>query len=391
MAKSSINLNKFSLSNSANLILTLLLCLTVGFGGGWLGARSYDRTNGGSLSQADQQIALSESQLINGIAEQVGPSVVSIEVVGTESTSDFFGFRRQFQTASAGTGVILTSSGDILTNRHVVPAGTDSVAIVLEDGTRFEDVEVVGRTNPSDSLDIAFLKIKDLGDKQLTPAKLGDSADLKVGDKVVAIGNALGEFQNTVTSGIVSGFGRNVVAGDRFSSESLVNLIQTDTAINQGNSGGPLVNINGAVIGINTAVAGGTAENIGFAIPVNDIKSLIASVLETGELQRPYLGVRYVTLNQTYAKEFDLPTDTGAYIVESERGAPSILKDSPAEEAGLKAGDIITKIGDEDITEDNNLSSVVNRRRVGDTVTVTYLRDGNEQTVNVTLKASPSE
>src|SRR5690606_10800678 len=146
------------------------------------------------------------------------------------------------------------------------------------DGTELTDVEVIGRTGSNDPLDIAFLRIRDAKGKQLKAATLGDSGAAQVGDKVVAIGNALGEFQNTVTSGIISGFGRNVVAGDETGSETLQNLLQTDAAINQGNSGGPLVNANGEVIGINTAIAGGGAENIGFAIPINDIKGLIKSV-----------------------------------------------------------------------------------------------------------------
>src|SRR6185295_8059449 len=155
----------------------------------------------------------------------------------------FFGFSQPSTQEGAGTGIILTSDGLIVTNRHVAPAGTTKVSVVLSDGTEFDNVKVVGRTNSTDSLDIAFLKIDDLKGKKLTPATLGDSSKMEVGDSVIAIGNALGQFQNTVTSGILSGYGRSIQASDASggSSENLEGLFQTDAAINEGNSGGPLV------------------------------------------------------------------------------------------------------------------------------------------------------
>src|SRR5690606_17830987 len=176
----------------------------------------------------------------------------------------------------------------------------------LSDGTELDDVTVVGRTSSRDSLDIAFLKINNLEGKKLTPARIGDSSKMQVGDPVVAIGNALGQFQNTVTSGIISGYGRNIQALDTNGAESLENLFQTDTAINPGNSGGPLVNLNGEVIGINTAVAGGDAQNIGFAIPINDVVGLIDTVKQTGKLQRPYLGVIYIPITNDVAEQYSL-------------------------------------------------------------------------------------
>lgn len=372
----------------SNGLLVVLLSLAAGFGGGLLGAKSY-QTNSFGISTANQQIVLSESELINQIAEKTGASVVSVNVTGRATTSDFFGFTRQLESASAGTGVIISEQGDIVTNRHVVPAGTAEVSITLSNGESF-DCEVVGRTNENDSLDVAFLKIKDLGDTKLTVARLGDSDALKVGAKVIAIGNALGEFQNTVTSGIISGFNRDIVAGDSASSENLQNLIQTDTAINQGNSGGPLVNINGEVIGINTAVAGGSAENIGFAIPINDIKSLIDSVLTSGKLERPYLGVRYIMLSEEISEQLDIEQTNGAYIAEASQGQVSILPDSPADKAGLKQRDIILKVGDSDVTRERSLASLINRHKVGETVTLTIIRDKQEQKIDVTLEAPPN-
>jgi S1-C subfamily serine protease len=338
-----------------------------------------------------QQIVLNESQLISDIAKNVGPSVVSVNVKSQTRVQDFFGFGRSVQQESAGTGVIISEDGVIVTNRHVVPAGTNSVSVILSDGTELDNVEVVGRTNANDPLDIAFLKVKDKKGKALKAAKLGDSSKVQVGDKVVAIGNALGQFQNTVTSGIISGFGRSVEAEDETGTDSLQNLFQTDAAINQGNSGGPLVNMNGEVIGINTAVAGGSAENIGFTIPINDVQGLIKSVLQTGTLKRPYLGVRYVTLTDDYAFQYNLSTKRGAYIVPGSAGSPSILPDSPAAKAGLQEKDTITKVDGTAIDENHSLTSLIGRKSVGDSVTLTIVRGGKEQTVNVTLEATPNQ
>jgi serine protease Do len=208
---------------------------------------------------------------------------------------------------------------------------------------------------------------------------------------VVAIGNALGQFQNTVTSGIISGYGRSVQAQDETGSsvETLQNLFQTDAAINQGNSGGPLVNANGEVIGINTAVAGG-AENVGFSIPTDDIKGAIKSVLETGSLKRPYLGVRYISLTEALAKEEGINTKNGALVATGRGGQPAIVPGSPAEKAGLKNKDVILKVNDQTIDATNSLTSVIGRYGVGDTVTLTILRDGKEITVPVKLEALPS-
>ena len=374
----------------ASSALLVLVSSAAGFGGGWLGARSEGSQNTSQISKADTQVILNESQLISDIAQKSGESVVSINVTGQVTEQSFFGYFSQ-QAESAGTGVIISEDGYIMTNRHVVPAGTSEVSITLSDGTEIDNVTVVGRTSANDSLDVAFLKIKDLKGKKLVAARLGDSSKVKVGDKVIAIGNALGQFQNTVTSGIISGFGRSVQAGDGGSSETLQNLFQTDAAINQGNSGGPLTNINGEVIGINTAVAGGQAQNIGFAIPINDIQSLIKSVLTKGKLERPYLGVRYMSLTDDYAYEYNLPVKRGAYILPSRSGSASILPGSPAEKAGLKEKDIIVKIDGTEVNDKNSLTSLIGRKTVGDDVTLTVFRDGKEQSVQVSLLAAPTE
>lgn len=376
--------------------LALLVSLAAGFLGGYLGAAGYN--NAGALNDPDiarqRQAVASESQLIASIAKTVGPSVVSVNVLTeTDAGSDFFGFAvPSRQQEAAGTGIIISSGGVIVTNRHVVPAGATDVSVTLSDGTKLDDVTVIGRTNANDSLDVAFLKVNDLGGNKLTPAQIGDSGKVQVGDTVVAIGNALGQFNNTVTSGIISGYGRSVIASggaDAANSDSLDDLLQTDAAINQGNSGGPLVNTDGRVIGINTAVAG-QGQNIGFAIPINDVNGLIKQVLSTGKFERPYLGVRYIRLTADAAKEYDLNVQRGAYVLPATDPAqPSVLPDSPADKAGVRERDVITAIDGTKIDETNSLASLVGRRMVGDTVKLTVLRDGKTITLNVKLAALP--
>jgi S1-C subfamily serine protease len=366
--------------------LLLLISLTAGFAGGYYA--NHNTTSTPKSQQASQQIVDSESQLISKIAKDVGPSVVSVNVTSQAVQSTLFG-PRAVTEKSAGTGIILTSDGVIVTNRHVVPKGTEEVSITLSDGTELTGVSVIGRTADTDPLDVAFLKVKDKKGKELKPAKLGDSSKMEVGYKVVAIGNALGQFQNTVTAGVLSGYGRSVDAsgegGD--GSETLQNLFQTDASINPGNSGGPMVNTEGEVVGINTAVAG-NAENIGFAIPINDAQGLIKSVLKTGKIERPYLGVRYVTLTDDYAYQFNLNTKRGAYLA-PDRGQAAVIPGSPAEKAGLKEKDIITKVNNDSIDEKHSLISLLGQGAVGDKVTLTVVRDNKEIKVDVTLGIAP--
>ena len=372
----------------AGVVILLLMSALAGYAGGYFGRNSTSALKSTNTT-VQRQVIENENELVSQIAKDASKSVVSIDVTAASSRRSFFDGQPS-ESRGAGTGFILSSNGVIATNRHVIPQGTTSVSVTLQDGTELTDVEVIGRTNDGDPLDVAFLRIKDKKGKELTPIKLGDSSQVQVGDKVIAIGNALGQFQNTITTGIISGFGRSLEAGDRDSSESLQNMLQTDAAINQGNSGGPLVNVQGEVIGINTAVAGGDAENIGFAIPVNDIKGLVKSVLQEGKLERPYLGVRYVTLSDEYAYEYNLDAKRGAYIAPVPDGS-SILPDSPASKAGLKEKDIITKVDDEVVNEKSSLSSLLGKHSVGDKVTLTIIRDGKEQRVNVTLEAMPTQ
>lgn len=379
------------------LAVILLVSMVSGFGGALLQQRYYGQTIiGGSLSN-QKKIVTSQSQLISQIAKTLGPSVVSVNVELTTTSSnnfDFFGGPPQTQRArAAGTGFIISANGLIVTNRHVAPLGTTSVSITLSDGTELKDVSVVGRTSENDSLDVAFLKVNDLKGYTLIPAVIGDSLSGQVGDDVVAIGNALGQFQNTVTSGIISGFGRSVQASssaDGSSSESLDNLIQTDAAINEGNSGGPLVNLNGQVIGINTAIAG-NAQNIGFAIPINDLKGLINQVLKTGKFERAYLGIHYIPLTPAVAENYKLSVTNGAYIAPSGNpNVPAILPDSPASKAGLEEKDIITEVDGSKIDKSHSLSSLLNMHSVGDKITLTVLRDDKTVSIEATLEAVPT-
>jgi serine protease Do len=366
-------------------IATLLIISSgSGFLGGWLASKDQPALT--TTAQKQQVILKGQGELIDQIAGQMGKSVVSVETTAT--TQSFFG---PSESQGAGTGIILTSDGLIITNRHVVPAGTTNVKVILADGTELTDVEVVGRTSSRDSLDIAFLKVGNTKGKKLVAAKVGDSAAMQVGDPVVAIGNALGQFQNTVTSGIISGYGRNIEADDGAGGESLENLFQTDAAINPGNSGGPLVNLDGEVIGINTAVASGGAQNIGFAIPINDVAGLISSVKKTGKLQRPYLGVVYIPLTNDLAEQYGLSVKRGAYIAPPAIvGGNPLVAGGPAEKAGLKAGDIIIKIGNTNIDQKNSLSAVINKRSVGDKVTLTIIRGSDQKKIDVTLAAAPT-
>lgn len=381
--------SRFKIGRFGRRFLLFGFCFLLGLGGGLLGAQINNHGGFGKTTAAQKQYISNESQLISQIAKDVGQSVVSIEAQSQTTVQDIFGFTFPQQQSGAGTGFVVSDSGIIITNRHVVPAGTTDVKVTLADGTKFTDVKVIGRTNQSNSLDVAFLKINDLKGKKLTAVTLGDSSKVQVGDKVVAIGNALGQFQNTVTAGIISGFGRDVTASDQSNgnAENLTNLFQTDAAINPGNSGGPLVNINGEVVGINTAVAGG-AQNIGFAIPIDDIKGLISGVLSSGELKQPYLGVHYVSLTDDIAYQYNLSVNRGAYIAPTQ-GQDSILPDSPAEKAGLKEKDIITKVNSTGVDEKTNLTSALSQFKVGDNVKLTVVREGKTITVHATLETAP--
>lgn len=308
------------------------------------------------------------------IAEKVSVSVVSI--VTSTQTTNYFG--QDYESAAAGTGIIVTADGYILTNKHVIN-GAKNITVVLDDGTTYEDVEVIA-TDPLN--DVAFLKIKDV--TGLTAATLGDSKTISVGQQVMAIGNALGEYQNTVTVGVISGTGRSVTATDGSKTETLTDMIQTDAAINSGNSGGPLVNAAGEVIGINTATST-SAENMGFAIPISSVKGMLAQLVESGKAERTYLGVYSADITPEVAKAYNLPVNSGAYIYSSSSYS-AVIKDSPAAKAGIKDKDIITAVNGVKVGAAGSLANLIGEYKPGDTVQLTVIREGNEIAVNVTLE-----
>ena len=334
----------------------------------------YNNASQTSISSTEDgnAIATPEQESIASVAEKVAPSVVSI--VTKVTASSFYGTTSQ---EGAGTGIIVSESGYIMTNNHVVD-GASTVSVVDSSGELYEKVTVVGRDPLND---IAFLKIN--ADKKFTPAVLGNSATLRIGQPVVAIGNALGQYKNTVTSGIISGTGRPITAQNGSgSTETLTDLVQTDTSINPGNSGGPLVNLSGQVIAINTAIVA-DANGIGFAIPINATKGVLAGVLENGKVSRAYMGVNYLSITPEIARDYKLPVKNGAFIY-AEKSNP-VAADGPAQKAGLKANDIIQKINNDTIGEHHDLSSIIGQYRPGDTVSLTVLREGKPLTVGLTL------
>ncbi len=283
-----------------------------------------------------------------------------------------------------GTGFFVSDDGLLVTNRHVVEDEEARYSIVTNAGTHYEAEVLVRDTR----LDIAILRVEDVPKEEYSPLVFGDSSALLPGQTVIAIGNALTEFRNSVSVGVVSGLSRTITAGDRYGgrTERLDGVIQTDAAINPGNSGGPLLDLTGAVVGVNVAVAGG-AENIGFAIPAQVVASAVASVQEHGEIRRPYLGVRYIELSDTIARNNELPVSYGAWLKGGVDG-PAIIKDSPAARAGLVENDIIVSFGGVSL-EKRSLAASVQEHAVGERVKVEYLREGERHTAEVALERMP--
>lgn len=356
-------------------LLTVAAVIALGLGAGVGGGALYgyfgpDQTVINRGITQDGNTAVSEEETnVASVVEKVSPSVVSI--VTTAQTGSF-GQSRE----GAGTGIVLSDDGYVMTNNHVIE-NSNNISVGTSDGETYDNVEVIGR-DPSN--DIAFLRISDASG--LTPAELGTSTSITIGQRVIAIGNSLGQYQNTVTSGIISGTNRPVTASSGSSVESLSDLIQTDAAINPGNSGGPLVNSAGQVIGINTAVASG-AEGIGFAIPITATRGLVESVLETGQVERAYLGVQYLAITPDVANEYELDVRNGAYIFAD--NSDPVVDGSPADRAGLQNGDIISKVGDIEVGPAGGVATLIGQYRPGETVQIKYLRDGQTRSANVTL------
>ena len=303
---------------------------------------------------------------ISSVAEKVAPSVVSIV------TSSVNRYTLDTEQSGAGTGVILSSNGYILTNKHVVKDSTQ-LTVITSDGEMYDNVKVIFQ-DPFN--DLAFLKVSN--PKNFKPIEIGDSKTVKVGQSVIAIGNSLGQYQNTVTRGIISGTNRSITAqGSDQSVENLTDMLQTDAAINPGNSGGPLVNAGGQLIGINTAVTRG-ANGLGFAIPISAAKGVIKQLgRNDDQIQRAMLGVRYIAVNPAIAKDKKLSEKQGALIT------GSVIPGSSADKAGLKEGDIIMKVNGLEVGKAGSLSTLLSEYTVGDEVQLVVKR-GNE---TITVKA----
>jgi S1-C subfamily serine protease len=348
------------------------------------------------------RVVVEDSAVITAV-EHVSPAVVSIIVskdlpkiqqynygpFGSDFFNQFFGGGIQIpqnqpnstqkQEVGGGTGFVVSADGYIVTNKHVAVDSAAEYTVLMNDGKKYPaKVMALDPVN-----DLAVLKIEA---NNLPTVELGDSSGIKVGQTVIAIGNALGEFRNTVSRGVISGLARSVTAGGvGFGSENLSGVIQTDASINPGNSGGPLLNLDGQVIGINTAIAEG-AQNIGFAIPINELKKSIESVKQTGRIVRPWLGVRYVMLNKDIATANKLTTDYGALVVRGTAQTDlAVVPGSPADKAGIVENDIILEINGRKLDENNQLANVLGQFAPGDQITLKIEHDGAEKTVTVKL------
>lgn len=333
------------------------------------------------------KITSEESVAIN-VVKEVGPSVVTVveESVRTLSLSPFSIFdlpdqRTETQTINIGSGFIVSNDGFIITSKHVV-ADTNAKYQIITASDKKYTVQKISRDPLND---IAILKIDPLENagQPFKSVILGDSSKLQVGQFVLAIGTALGEFRNTVTTGVISGLGRGITAGDQFQGlvERLDNVIQTDAAINPGNSGGPLVDSNARVIGINTAVSR-NGENIGFALPINVVKDSLKNFNEHGQFERPFLGVAFKIIGRDVALLNNVPQ--GAFV-------QSVVSGSSAQKAGVKAGDIILEVDGQRLEEKTDLAKIIAGKKVGDTVGLVVWRDGKKINLTAKLESAPNQ
>lgn len=315
-----------------------------------------------------------EESVVTKVVEQATPSVVTVSMTKVNNSGLDFLNNSQPQNVEQdiGSGFIISNDGLIVTNKHVVADVEAKYRIVIGK----DDVEDVINIYRDPVNDLAILKVNKIG---LNSVQLGDSDKIKVGQTVIAIGTALGQFRSTVTTGVISGLGRGITAGSPVEgSEKLDNVIQTDAAINPGNSGGPLFNSSGQVIGVNVAVSQ-SGQNIGFALPINLVKDSVNNFKTTGEFERPSLGIAYKMISKQVALLNKVTA--GDYV-------QSVIAGSPAEKVGLKQGDIITEIDGKKMDDDQNTSlvNIVNQKKIGDTVVVKYIRNNVEQSVDVKLE-----
>lgn len=289
----------------------------------------------------------------------------------------------EWKQVGSGSGFLVNSSGLIVTNKHVVSQKDVKYKVMLNNGVEF-DATVLAEDSV---MDIALVKINATG---LPYLLLSNSDQIEVGESVVAIGNALGEFKNTVSSGVISGLSRSIVAGNKYGlSEKLDEVIQTDAAINKGNSGGPLLNLKGEVVGINVAVAE-DSSNIGFALPINSVKDVISSVEKTGRIIRPYVGIRYIPVTDLIKENFKLTFNYGILIKKGkDETEPAVITGSPAEKAGLKEGDVILLVDGVKVDTNNEFATLIRNKKIGESVVMKIVSNGLERYVNVKLEQAP--
>jgi serine protease Do len=403
--------------STKTLILIVALSLIGGLTGGLISTQVLNQQamvigeSGEAIIQPVEMKLVDEKSAVVDAIERVSPSVVSIVISQELSTlrqqgnspfelffpnDPFFkNFAPQppqqdsnqepvFQKVGGGSGFFIDDEGLIMTNRHVVSGDDVEYTVILNDSSEYK-AEVVSRDFFNDIAVIKLLPEDGAELPDITPVRLGTSQDLKIGQSVIAIGNALAEFSNSATRGIISAKGRQIVASDgQGRGENLSGLIQTDAAINPGNSGGPLINMAGEVVGVNTAIAA-NANGIGFAIPIDDVKQVIKSVQENGRIVRPILGVLFTMLTPELAKELGLEVEEGALLKGDEQNF-AVLPGKPAEKAGLQEKDVIIKVNGKDINTDHSLQQEVMNYSPGDVIKVTFVRKGEENTVDVTLE-----
>jgi serine protease Do len=380
------------MDNKKFFVGVIIISLVAGFLGALFAFTLFsDGNNFYKNSTQSRQVTTTQESAVVNSTKKVSPSVVSVILtkdvpIMKEFWSPFSFFPEyeaqgtKSQKVGGGTGFIVGSNGLILTNKHVVQFEDVDYTVVLSNGKKYS-AKVIARDPYND---IAVLKIEARG---LRSVKLGDSSKLQVGQSVIAIGFALGEFPNTVSVGVISGLSRNISAGETssFQIEEIQKVIQTDAAINQGNSGGPLLNLSGEVIGVNVAVASG-AENIGFAIPINQVKGAISEVKERGTIDYPFLGVNYVLINQAIKEQYNLPINYGALVIKDDNGI-AVVPGSAADKAGIIQNDIILEINRKKINEKNKLSDSILSMKVGDKINIKILRKGKEMNLNSVIES----
>lgn len=404
-------------SSKKNIAISIVIIFVVGIFGGILGSAGYRHFSEPAIFLPDKTepaedpyTAQSEQEKrVIAIVEKANPAVVSIQIQKQVSDTqphsqlfpfeDFFGQDFPFELnipeeesapgelrrVGGGSGFIIEPDGLIVTNRHVVADEKAVYTVVLSDGTTY-DAQVLAK---DPVFDIALIKINASG---LPTLRIGNSEGIKIGQTTIAIGYALAEFGNTVTLGVVSGIGRRVQTGDGLGfNEIIEEAIQTDAAINPGNSGGPLLNLAGEVIGINTAVSR-EGQLVGFAIPINSVKKTIESVQQHGRIIRPWLGVRHIPVTPRLAQENNLPVTYGVLITRGQNADQlAVIPGSPADKAGIEERDILLQINGRKLEDKTSLAKEISRHSVGDTITITLLRNGKEKVVTTVLAEFPLE